>query len=756
MGAMGAQDRRLEAIAAAAAAVLTETEYHKVRTQDIAARVRLDDSGDKRSARGSRSTVWVYNEARSRRVLVALAARHAWNDYLAQTARPPAEAATAPGAPAGGPAETVTEAIGLVAAALLEIARFHRASQFLMRQVGLGIGDIATSEKRAGADAQQDPSWPDSEWGRVASAGFDGLCSAFADYLAPVLSAAGGSVCPLSPTEARTQARALSDLAFRALLSERDGPLDRITSGLAAYWLERDLVRVSGQWVHGLLAAERGVGRGERRAREPRADAAARGILTDVLLESGVLQARCAAVGGSRVLLLAGLTGFPLPEEFGPATSPVAAVGTADAVDLRTLCDAASRLGLALQRFGDLPAATRAHRLSRAVATDGLAPHAPGEVASYTHRSDHNLAEVALDQGRITEAAALCESAYQQRLLLAESGSAAWRRYSLTAELRVRITADRGRPVEAVALAELLVSDRTQRLGGADNASVAAARVALGQALLAAGHPLAAQFHLEAAHRFHEARSAAFGHIVQRDLLHLAEAALALEDPEQAERLLPAEDEVVWIADHVSFRLAATARRLRATALARTGRLDQAEALVGHARVAFPLPRDGRADPVLLALDRCLAEIQWRSGRTEAAAETLTRLLPAENSLDDGAFSVASARTLRRLAVCADSSSDRTGAARRHAELHAAADGSLDPTHPVLLRADLDHARRQLDAGDIDGAGRLVATLLDRRTLAHGRPALEDGYPLLAEARRLAEDIGVPVAETMDHDWGDE
>jgi hypothetical protein len=739
---MEAQDRRLEAIAAAAAAVLAENEYHRVRTQDIAARVHLDGSEDGRSSRGSRSAVWVYNEARSRRVLVALAARHAWNDYLAHADHQTHELSVFP-----GNGLTVTGASGLVGAALLEIARFHRAADFLMRQVGLGIGDIATSEKRVKADDQGPPSWPDSEWGRVAADGFAGKCSVFADYLAPVLFTATRSVSPFTRTDAQAQASALSDLAFRALLADREGPLDRISEGLAAYWFERDLVRVAGRWIHSLAAAERGLARSSRRAQELRANAAALAVLADVLLEAGTLNARCAAEGATRVRFIMDVTGF----QEGTKETPT------EPSDMRALCDAASRQGLALYRFGDLEGAGEAQRLARAVAEQELAGHNQAEADSYIARADHNLAEVAFGRADLTEAASLSALVYEQRQRLAADDSmAAWRRFSLTGELRLRIAIARGTVTKAVNAAKSLRDDRMLKLGSTEDPYVVAARVVLGRAFLVAGHPLSARHHLEAAHRFHFARSAAFGFQVQRDVVALAEIALALDDPMQAEELLPSEDVVQWIAENVSFRLATTIRRLRASAFARIHRGDEAEALVNLAVADLANWAPERADPDRLALDRCRAEILWRTRRPEEASEILESVRAAEATLDGGIFSVASALTLRQLARCADSSGDKQAAIGYHATLRAKAVGIIDPTHVALLRADLHHARRLLKATDIHGAARSLVPLLDRRPLAHGLPALEDGHPLLAAAQRLAEEIGIPSAELSDHDWLDD
>ena len=143
---MPAQDDRLAAIAAAAAAVLRQTPYHVVRAGDVAAAVRLP-------GQAGRSAVWLYNEVHNRRVLVALAAAHAWREFAGQaTWSPP------------GPIGSVTAARSAAVAALGVIVAFHRAEQPLMTQVGYGIGDISTAEKRklAAGTGVTPPSWPDS------------------------------------------------------------------------------------------------------------------------------------------------------------------------------------------------------------------------------------------------------------------------------------------------------------------------------------------------------------------------------------------------------------------------------------------------------------------------------------------------------------------------------------------------------------------------------------------------------------------
>ena len=82
---MSAQERRLAAIAAASADAFRHGGYHQVRAEDVAERVRLPRGGER--DRG-RSAVWLYNEVRSRRVLVALAVKHAFDEFTAGDAGP--------------------------------------------------------------------------------------------------------------------------------------------------------------------------------------------------------------------------------------------------------------------------------------------------------------------------------------------------------------------------------------------------------------------------------------------------------------------------------------------------------------------------------------------------------------------------------------------------------------------------------------------------------------------------------------------
>src|ERR1039457_5580976 len=139
--------------AAPPAAILRQTSYHVVRAGDVAAAVQLP-------GQTGRSAVWLYNEVHNRRVLVALAAAHAWREFAGQAnwSLP-------------GPVESVTAARSALVAALSTIVAFHRTEHQLMTQVGYGIGDISTAEKRqlAAGTGLAPPDWPGSPRGRGAA-----------------------------------------------------------------------------------------------------------------------------------------------------------------------------------------------------------------------------------------------------------------------------------------------------------------------------------------------------------------------------------------------------------------------------------------------------------------------------------------------------------------------------------------------------------------------------------------------------------
>jgi len=765
-----AQDQRLAAVGAAAAEVLRHTEYHHARAEDVAAALLLPAaSGDRRSGSGRRSAVWLHNVVSSRRVLVCLATYHAWSEYLAR-----AKATwTAP----ADPPPTLTEACLVVVDALQEVARFHRAERFLVTQVSAGIGDIATTEKRAGREPPADPRWAPTDWGRIANAGWTGRCAAFAEFLAPVLRAASEHVTVIAPEAAARSALSLSDLAFRAFSGDFETPVRQLALGLTAYWFERELVDAAGEWVRDLYGAERVLSSAGRRAANPRAEAAAREALVWGLLDAGTLHARAAREARQLVGVLRNLTGWPADTPAGAAPDRPRIEQVGEHTDLRALCDASSRLGYVLSRWGDLTAATAAYRLSREVAELGVALWDPHEAESFMLRSDHNLAEIAQFAGCGAQAAAALEKVYAARRLYAgqppaRPGGAEWRRASLTADARARAASAAGMVVQAVNDAEALVADRREQLGGTDNVNTTLARVTLGEVLLAAAQPLEARRHLEEALQALSARWAiptAFE--PQYCRTRLAQVALTLGEPGRAVELLePGAVPVAtaWFAANVSFRLGLEAQRTLALTLAgmagsgdptdpgEAGTRLRAALQEGSARLRDAeqqldgYPTLGEADPLRLALRRDLAELLLRAGDPEAARDLLAAVKAAEERRGDGYPQLA--RTLLLLARCANQLDSPTAARDCYQPIRELAGRGVDPWHQVLLTARYDQALRWVNAGDLERASALLQPLLDRKRLAHGRPALGDQHPLLADARELAARIGMPQLPGTRHD----
>ena len=164
----------------------------------------------------------------------------------------------------------MTAARSAAAAALAVVVAFHRAEQPLMTQVGYGIGDISTAEKRqlAAGSGLHPPDWPDSPSGRVAAAAWHGRCDVFSDFLRPVLRDCTESVTYLAESDARESASRLSDVAFRTCLADRDGPVDLVARGLAALWFERDLTRLAGSLPRDLESGETALAAVARRRTE--------------------------------------------------------------------------------------------------------------------------------------------------------------------------------------------------------------------------------------------------------------------------------------------------------------------------------------------------------------------------------------------------------------------------------------------------------------------------------------------------------
>jgi len=726
---VAAQDERLAAIAAAAADVLRQTPYHVVRAGDVAAAVRLP-------GQTGRSAVWLYNEVHNRRVLVALAAAHAWQEFAGQASWSPP-----------GPIGSVTAARSAAVAAVGVIVAFHRAEHPLMTQVGYGIGDISTAEKRklTAGTGLVPPSWPDSPWGRVAAAAWHGRCDVFTDFLRPVLRTCAESVTHLAePTVAESASR-LSDVTFRTCLADQEGPVDLLARGLAALWFERDLSRLAGALARDLESAETALAAVARRRTDPRAEANASAVVVRVLLEAGTLYRRGISEARRTVSLwqnlAADLDGAYLD---GPASS----ISDATGHDLQRLSDAASHLGLAAARFGDRRTAAEAWRLSRRVADQGL-----GHDQSRIARADNNLAALAAETGHHERAAAVITDVGQTRQALLDrqpQDATAWRRLTVTARTRTDVARLNGDATESIRLAMALLADRRARLGDPAHADTAEAQIVLGQTLLAGGHPTAARRYLEEAADIRRGWFLPTSYRIQEDLIWLAKAALVLRHPRTVLDLLDGQAaETDWFRDQVSFRLGYTARRLLALARADLGRAEEAAAGLRTARAEMgDWPLEGGLDPLTADLDRSLAELTLLRGEAAAAADALTRLADAEGEGEGGPPRPAHGWTLVLLARAAARIGDTHRAAECFRSVTDLAAAGIDPCHPVILTARCDEAERCTAVGDTRRAERLLAPVLDRTLLAHGRPALGEAHPLLTRARTLAERLGVTIPYT--------
>ncbi len=720
---MATQDERLAAIATAAATVLRQTPYHVVRAGDVAVAVRLPGEN-------GRSAVWLYNVVHNRRVLVALAAAHAWRDFAGQTNWSPPDHLT-----------SVTAARAAAVAALGIIVAFHRAEQPLMTQVGYGIGDISTAEKRqlANGGALAVPSWPDSYLGRVAMGAWHGRCDVFTDFLAPVLRACAESVTYLAEDSAAQSASRLSDLTFRACVADRDGPVDLVARGLAALWFERELTRFAGSLPHDLESSETALSVVARRGTDSRAEANASAVVVRLLLEAGTLHERCIEQARHTVMRWQRLAADP------PAGQPIS---HATAHDLQRLSDAASHLGMAASRYGDRRRAAEAWRLSRRVAEEGL-----GNDQSRIARADNNMAELDAETGRGRQASQTIAEVFRTRRALLERhphDDAAWRRLTVTARTRADIARVNGQVIEAVRLATELLADRQARLGDSGHADIAEARLVLGQAWLSAGHPVGARHHMEEAADIRRGRFLATSSRVQEDVIWLAKAALMLEKPRAALELLADQASVTdWFCDRVSFRQGYTARRLLALATGAIGRTDEAVAalLADRERLA-DLPVDPGLDPLIADFERALGRLALLRDETAAAAATLTRLADAEAEASTPLTGRGWTLVLLGQAASRLGDTDRAAECFRSATgLADESGGGMDPCHPVILTARYDEAARRAAVGNTREAADLLAPVLDRGPLAHGRPALGEAHPLLGRARALAGRLGIAVPD---------
>jgi tetratricopeptide (TPR) repeat protein len=701
--APSAEDERLVAIGAAAASVLRTTDYHQARTEDIAAAVSVDAvEHDGRSRGGRRSAVWVYSEVKSRRVLVALAIHHAWREYLDRSGDQLDDS----------PCLSLRDARARVASALTEVVRFHRAESDLVRRVGFGIGDIATAEKRRDS-AAAGPVWPATELGVVAREGFDMRVAAFGAFLVPHLRAALQSVtCPRAD-EVDRSAWGLSNLVFRACLADPSGPVDRTVEALAAYWFERDLVRLAGSWVLDLDGAERSLDATRRRGTDPRAEAYARAALIRVLLEAGTLHQRGADESASLAASLMTLTGR-----------------SADAADLTALCDAASRHALSLRCTGDLAAARAADELSLQVARDALRDPA------LEARALTNLGDTLSRSGDADAALELITSAQTVRTrLLAEAGSPTehdtnWRRLSWTEEALAAAQVRAGRTVEGLRLAEATLVARRGRV--LPPGMLSQAQLLHAEALMAAGHPGAAREAALAVYHDPHAQIARTGTRPATVLILLARIARAAGRPEAAVSLLAdAPVRTPWFAARVSPRLSHEAHWVLGGALTESGDPAQAAELLRERADVLP-----ESDPVAILLRVELAGALLAAG---AAAEALELLPDVAGLRPTLAAEVLLVRD--RCAVSAGSADDDLLLAVLGLE-------GMDPLHPLRLTARVELAERRTRRGDLGGAAGLLEPFVGVQLLAHGRTLLGADHPLLRRAVAALERIGV------DHAWG--
>jgi hypothetical protein len=213
-----------------------------------------------------------------------------------------------------------------------------------------------------------------------------------------------------------------------------------------------------------------------------------------------------------------------------------------------------------------------------------------------------------------------------------------------------------------------------------------------------------------------------------------------------------------WFRDQVSFRLGYTARRLAAMARGELGQAAEAtEGLLAARAELAGWPLDEGLDPLVADFDRSLAELALMRGETAPAADALARLAETETRGGAGGGSGAGGGppqpahgwTLVLLARATARLGDTQRAAECFRSVTDLAAAGVDPCHPVILTARCDEAERRTAVGDTRQAAKLLAPVLDRTLLVHGRPALGEAHPLLTRARTLAERLGITVSYTL-------
>ena len=233
--------------------------------------------------------------------------------------------------------------------------------------------------------------------------------------------------------------------------------------------------------------------------------------------------------------------------------------------------------------------------------------------------------------------------------------------------------------------------------------------------------------HLEEAAHTRPSRFLRTSYRVQENLIWLAEAALVLGTPRTVLDLLDGQAaQTDWFRDHVSFRLGYTARRLAAMARGELGQPGEATEglLAARAELAAaagpgarpagrgrrPVPRRARA---------AARRGRGRGGRAGPAGRGRGRGGGGDRS---GPPRPAHGWTLVLLARAAARLGDTQRAAQCFRSVTDLAAAGVDPCHPVILTARCDEAERRTAVGDTRQAARLLAPVLDRTLLVHGRP----------------------------------
>lgn len=703
-------DEPLHEVGAVAARLFTAKPYVQVRLEDVATRVIMPRAGRGRRPKQpdgqGRSLMWLYGLIQSKGQAVALGAAVAWQESLA--GRP----LTVPPQPA-----LLRDARSAVSAALAQVTEFIGQRRFLFEQLASGLSDLP--QRRNSLRRK----WPDTALGRVVAGARDGRCVVFADWLVPALAASSAAATVAYEASVRPAASELSDLVFRAVLRDRAAVPAAICDGLAAYWFERYLLTPTGSPG---AAALRDLDDAERAVR---------------LLAADSPSARLARAAQARAALATGRAHRRAAVEYEAVVA--AFVG---AQEWAQASDAASRLSLALHRWGDLGGATRSAVRSRQLAADHLGPD-----DQRIPRADTMAANAATAAGRPAQGLALALDALTVRMSVhaRENSSLSWRRLSLSQESCVQALAAGGQVSRAVAEAAALVADRERRLQavGGVPAPLIEARRLLGYALLEQGRLGQARDVLTQVIEDRQARGEHCHANTQRAVADLARCLLLLGSAGEADALLTRAPGVSeWFAGQVSFRVACGIWRYRAEAL--LGMADAAGSDVDHGAVAELLTQcEGRLDahgadeldPLRLAVCRSRARALRATGDVAAAVAVLTDAVNRQRAAGE-AYQPRLLATRCELGSCLAArggATDLDAAAREFGEVTSVPVAAVDEAHPYRLAARVGLARVEVLRGGSprDLLAPFAAISGERLRLDSRHPVMRAAAALLAAAR---------------------